>query len=150
MTNALTAALRDAATHTLEDMCFLCDAPEMASEYESTPLVAYARVRFTGPRTGRLEVRVAQDLLPVIAANMLGLDESDAAEQFDALGEIANVICGNVLPALHDDSAVFDIAAPETGTGKEHDPSRGEQPVASVRLALDYGPATTLLFVDGD
>lgn len=146
----LTAALHDAATRTLEDMCFLCDAPEMQGEFEGTPTPAFASVHFTGPKTGHLEVHVAADLLPVIAENMLGLDESDAREQLDALGEIANVICGNVLPSLCDDTAVFDIGSPVTGTDDAVLTSGGAQPSASVRLMLDYGPATTFLFVDGE
>lgn len=150
MSDQLVAALHDAATRTLEDMCFLCDAPEMEAEFAETATPAFASVRFSGPRTGRLEFRVAQDLLPVIAENMLGVDDSNAVEQFDALGELANVICGNVLTSLGDESAVFDISAPTTGTEDSQSPQTSPPPVAAVRLNLDYGPAKTLLYVDGD
>ena len=58
----------------------------------------------------------------------------------DALGEIGNVICGNVLPALGGKEAVFDLSAPEVRTGQLPEVSGMEQ-VAGIRLGVDEGRA---------
>lgn len=103
-------------------------------------------VRFTGPTAGALVVRGDEGLLETLAANMLGAEGPPPLElQLDALGEIANVICGNVLPVAEDPVAVFRLAppvvAPPAGPG---DRVRG-----TVRLHLDAGVAEiTLLAAD--
>jgi hypothetical protein len=43
---------------------------------------------------------------------MLGAGAAGAAERRDAVGELANVICGHVLPAAAGPAAVFHLAAP--------------------------------------
>ena len=49
-----------------------------------------------------------------LAANMLGVSdaEADARTRRDALGEVANVVCGNVLPLVGGRHAVFHLGAP--------------------------------------
>src|SRR5262245_19442049 len=74
---------------------------------------ASAAVDFEGPLSGRLVLRVSGGVLPTLAATMLGQDEPPAAAlQRDALGEVANVICGALLPTLGGPSAVFALARP--------------------------------------
>jgi chemotaxis protein CheY-P-specific phosphatase CheC len=76
-----------------------------------------ANMYFKGPRSGKLGIVVPVDICPVIAANILGMDVEDLSSQdqdFDALKEVLNVICGNVLTTLEGDEAVFDLTVPET------------------------------------
>jgi hypothetical protein len=61
-----------------------------------------AVVEFTAPVHGYVAVRCPCAFLPVLTTNITG-DSGSATEEFqrDALGEIANVVCGNVLPILY-------------------------------------------------
>jgi hypothetical protein len=67
-----------------------------------------------GPLTlGALTVAVSGDVADALAANMLGTAHAGPAERRDAVGELANVVCGNVLPLLAGREAVFRLGAPE-------------------------------------
>jgi CheY-specific phosphatase CheX len=107
-----------------------------------------AAIAFDGPFSGELVVRASAELLPHLAANMLGLDEPSAAsadQQEDALKELANVICGNLLPALAGREPVFRVGVPRTLTADE--PAPGQQP-AAARLFLDVGRVELALSVN--
>jgi chemotaxis protein CheY-P-specific phosphatase CheC len=101
MSEPLAVSLAAAVESTLETSAFLFPMLPDPTADEPLPAFATAEVTFEGACHGRLIVRCAAELLPMLAANMLGEDAAPAAAvQRDALGEIANVICGNVLPAL--------------------------------------------------
>ena len=73
-----------------------------------------ARRLFRSP-AGSLALRVSRAMLPTLAANMLGLENprlASPAQQQDALKEIANVICGNLLPHLTSPTDVFSVHEP--------------------------------------
>ena len=146
MTGDLTSQLLEAATSTFEQLGFLFADYELTEEQAGLPVDAVARVRFSGPRSGILEVRIAGGLLPQLASNMLGTE--DAPEQTvvqDAFGEIANVICGNVLPKVAGPEAVFDLNAPQVtmGPGESLEPLEEEATLLSVGLE---GGRTDLAF----
>lgn len=141
MATSLQAPLRSAATSTFEELGFLLALP---ADGDAPRLAHGARVEFRGPRTGCLELRVTTSLLPVVAANMLGsIDEPSLALQLDALGELANVITGNVVPALDGPRAVYLLGAPVLATGREE-----RAAVAAVMLRFDEGGALVQLFLD--
>jgi CheY-specific phosphatase CheX len=84
------------------------------SDAADRPEQTVIAVTFTGCCGGMLILR-AEGILAELAANMLGVgDGADVAEeqQHDALKELANVICGNLLPALAGSVPVFHIDAP--------------------------------------
>lgn len=84
-------------------------------------------------------------MLPVIAANMLGEEEPVAEELMaDALGEIANVICGNALPAIAGKKEVFRLQPPAPLAGG----AEITAPAAKAALALDEGFAEVFLYLD--
>lgn len=100
-------------------------------------------VRFYGHREGALLVRVEASLMQLLAENMLALDEAPPRGlQLDALGEVANVICGNLLPLVAGPAAEFRLDGPilESQAGRLG-PVR-----ASTRLKLDGGVAEITLF----
>ena len=111
--------LQTAALSTFEALAMLCAEPlDPAAPDAGRPALAHAvRVRFAGPSRGALVLAVSDDVATALAANMLGLDESavraDARLRQDALGEAANVVCGNVLPLVAGRAAVFHLDAPE-------------------------------------
>lgn len=103
------------------------------------------QVRFRGPRTGRLELRVTDGLLAAVSANMLGVHGPPAPElQGDALGELANVIAGAVVPALDGPLAIYRLDTPAACASPG-----AEAPVATARIAFDEGDAVAALYVDG-
>lgn len=75
-----------------------------------------AEVSFTGECDGRCSVAVLSEMCVEISANILGNDLNETLQQVaavDAVKEIANITCGNVLTALYGDKPVFTITPPE-------------------------------------
>ena len=71
-----------AAARTFEDLAFMMAGPESFSP-PGTEAIPSVGVAFSGPANGELLLRVSPDLFPVVAANMLGLDEMpDEAQMF--------------------------------------------------------------------
>ncbi len=76
-----------------------------------------AEMAFRGPLRGRLELAAPAQACPEIAANLLGMDPGDEAAEsrgLDALKEMLNVACGNILTAIAGPEPVFDLSVPET------------------------------------
>lgn len=101
-------------------------------------------VRFRGPVDGAVVVRGDAGLLEALAANMLGSETTPPLPlQLDALGEIANVICGNVLPVAEDPAAVFRLDTPVAAPVVV--PGEGERVRSAVEIRLDAGVAEVAL-----
>lgn len=147
MRNTWETALLQAAVLTFEEVCFLCPETEHVTAPSSGTLENAATIEFRGAFCGGVCLRLSAGLLPVITANMLGELEAPADRQHDALGEVTNIICGNVLPQIAPTHDVFQLAPPQiidahaviTGMGTH---------VAGVSLALEDGWATLDLYVE--
>lgn len=139
------SALVQAAATTFELLGFLVPDEEVTEEQAALPLDAACRVRFRGPISGALEVEVSGPVLTEFAGNMLGSDTHPSRDvELAALGEAANIICGNVLPAIAGNRAVFDLSAPETsGKAILRRPPEGE--LASVILGVGEGRVEIML-----
>ena len=143
--------LATAAISTFEALGFLLPDERPSAEQLAAPLPRGARVTFAGPAAGAVAVRASDDVAAAVAANMLGVDPAALAARpdrdalvRDALGELANVICGNLLPALGGRAAVFHLGAPEA-VAPGDDASR---PAAAVTLGVEEGRAEVTLHVD--
>lgn len=142
-------ALLQAATSTFESLVLLCPEPQASEGAEFLPLAAAVGVTFHGERTGRLAVGVTEGVLPAIAENMLGAAAApDPQLQRDALGELGNVVTGNVLPLVHGPAAVFRLDAPAAAGDTPFACRDGEVQVAMVRLRMDEGEAIVAMFED--
>ncbi len=87
-------------------------AAELPDQVAEPTLVT---VEFRGHALGRLRILTPGAIRNVLAANVLGLDESDpesAGKGDDALKELANVTCGQLLTVLYGDKPVFDVVPP--------------------------------------
>lgn len=117
MPESLEAVLVGATQSALEKTAFLFaepGAPEPAPGGEGQAAVV-ATVAFAGSHHGAFSIAFPARLLPVLAVNVLGEDDApDDATQRDALGELANIICGNVLPALNPDGK-YSLGPPAVG-----------------------------------
>ncbi len=83
--------------------------PEPTSEYIRT------KMSFSGEFGGSLTLLVPTGICIEIAANILGLDPEDELVETssgDALKELLNVICGNILTTIAGDKPIFDLSIP--------------------------------------
>jgi CheY-specific phosphatase CheX len=141
----LNEVLHRAAVTAFEELAFVFPMPELEPPPAGGRTAAI--VDFDGHCAGQLILSVSDELLPVIAANMLGApaDGSETPsrdEQLDALKEVANVICGNVLPSIDGPRALFRLHAPRLAEGAE-----AGEPAARADVLLLEGSATVRLFL---
>ena len=106
-------------------------------------------VSIEGPLSGRMVLGVSRELFPVLAGNMVG-DDTPLPEdqQRDALGEMANIIAGAILPVLSGPSTVFRLGRPEpTDLAVEEARSDIDRAVR-IDLGVDEGRAEILLWLE--
>lgn len=141
MPNEHTEMLRNVFCDILERMAFMFgDLAEEEEMPDTMNNATAASMTFTGPIKGSLTLAVPSEMCPEIAANILGIDpeEERAVEaSHDALKELLNVICGNVLTELAGVEPVFDLSVPEI---RELD--------SAAWKALQENSATIALLVD--
>ena len=143
MNKKLDTELYKAATLAFEEMGFLLPSLEINEQQLNAPVEAAASVEFEGPFSGKLLVRICGGILPTLAANMMGEEEIPSKNlQYDALTEITNVICGNMLPGIAGSTGIFHVSVPKMDESFNLLP-----PVAEVQLGLGQGRADLLLFV---
>ena len=109
----MNSLLARAATSTFEELAFLFAEGEPTDAQREAALDVAVAVAFRGAVLGELVLEVSSNLLPGLAASMLGVDAvASDDEQRDALGELANVICGNLMPTVAGARAVISLEAP--------------------------------------
>lgn len=148
--------LLTAATSTFESLALLFADTTPSAVQAEAPLTFTVRVAFAGPCTGTLDVAVSDDVAIALAANMLGFSPAtvgaDRQMQRDAVGELANVVCGNVLPLVAGREAVFHLAAPAEGAPDARDPGvtlpHASARCLAVALGIEDGRAELTLRVD--
>jgi CheY-specific phosphatase CheX len=142
VTEDLGLALQKAASGVIEKLTFLLPARSVDAPQQNAPFDLAASVDFRGPMCGKLVVAVYGGLAKSMAANMLGGSGSPTEfQQRDALKEIANVICGNVLPLLEGAEVVYDIAAPVILDETDLAGSAPEELSARIQMGIDSGRA---------
>lgn len=98
-------------------------------------------VAFNGPINGALVLEASKMMLPELTANMLGVEDAPTHLFGDALGEVANVLCGNLLGHLYP-SAVFALHPPSENV------STPGRLAASVAISLDAGRVRARFYLD--
>ena len=92
---------------------------------------------------------MTDDVARAFAENMLGVSDADLAMVRDALGEVANVVCGNLLPDLAGREAVFHLSAPEPIDVTDAAwCARPAVSALSASLGIDGGRADVALHLD--
>jgi CheY-specific phosphatase CheX len=152
MNAAISGIITDVVVDTLGKLAFLFAAPLEGPAPEGTRGLATVRVQFSGPLCGGMQLSLSRPLLAELAGNMLGVDEGSALsadEQHDALRELINVICGNLLPMIGGSSVEFHIQTPFIPAAGAS--ASGEfGPVAAVsNLAVESGICLVALQLDG-
>ncbi|HET9957628.1 MAG TPA: chemotaxis protein CheX [Polyangiaceae bacterium] len=139
--------LADTAAPILAECAFLCTTPARGKQDWATS-VSIASLRFSGPRSGRIEVCAAFDLLKSLAADMLGIDpsDSDASRHADAaLAEITNVVTGRLVANLFGTSSTWQLSLPEVSHGPV--PPLGERAISQTLVDPDLRPIRVTLYL---
>jgi hypothetical protein len=131
--------LSEVAVATLERLAFIFASPAPAAAWPPPEELLAARLEFRGPFGGEMRIAMSHAAVEELAANMLGLADGEApgeAARADALKELLNVICGNLLPAIAGEAAEFNLASPCLAPPA---PPPIEPAAVWIRLALDNG-----------
>ncbi|MFP4106242.1 MAG: chemotaxis protein CheX [Phycisphaerae bacterium] len=154
MNERVTQALRETAEGTFESMAFIMPIPDEPPADCSCEDCTHVRVEFSGAYRGVLGICVTNELMSEVATNMLGLDfgeQAPAEQQQDALKELANVVCGNILPEMAGADAVFDVSAPEVTGGCDRRSAEEElEMVVDTTVPLEAGVARLFLRIEPD
>jgi CheY-specific phosphatase CheX len=136
--------LLQASVQVLEELCFVCPDPAPAKT-EAEESATRVTIDFRGPSPGRFELRLLEVPIGELAAAMLGEEDGELtdAEKRDAVGEVANVICGNLLPRLAGTDAVYDLGPPTFGA-----PPRAEDPDGIIALSAMGGRIEVSVHLD--
>ena len=108
-------ALQQTLTGVLESMCFMMPTPaSMAPRLTAVPVdVSRVQVRFSGPKAGVLELTLPPALMAAVTVSMLGDEGPHAPDtQEQAVCELANITCGNLLPLIAGEQAIFNLGSP--------------------------------------
>ena len=133
-----------------EELGFLMPRSDNAGISQADRISAI--INFKGPFSGCLLVSLSSDMLPQLSTNMLGeAEQSNVLLERDSLGEIANVICGNALPAIYGFEPVFHLDAPTLLEDADSVLNSSEyKKEAEVHISFDHGnAAVTLLLENG-
>jgi CheY-specific phosphatase CheX len=151
MKTQIETLLKEAAIRTFENICFMFVEPDLEDTQKNLALEAAAEVKFRGNYSGKLIIESRGGLSLAIAVNMLSNNHPGSQQKKDALGEIANIICGNVVPALGRRKELgYKIESPvflkkiELMKMKEEK----KKPLAEVTLNFNEGRADIKFFVD--
>ncbi len=109
-------AISESFCTVLEDLAFLFSDPVAVDEltFDDQSFVQ-ASMQYTGSDQGQVSLVLPKRLMPMIAANILGLDEDDDLvhdKASDAVGEMLNIVCGQLLTTVFGDEPVFDLSPP--------------------------------------
>ena len=111
-----TNVLEDTVGQVLEQQAFMFAEPCSCEELEvEAGDFLRASIRFEGPVDGCVDLVIPAALGVELAANVLGIEpEDEEAEALaqDALKEMLNVICGQVLTGLYGTGQVFQLSIP--------------------------------------
>ena len=152
MSEKIKTILSRIAVKTFEELVFLCAFDEDESYTAQIDPAVAAKISFSGFFSGVLIMSLSAKILPQLTTNMLGVDEQEETtldQQYDALKETLNVVCGNLLPEIAGTQEVFNIDPPtivaEDGVIKK---SNGRNPICKINLALEEGSCEFFLFAD--
>jgi CheY-specific phosphatase CheX len=142
--------LLQAAVLTFEELCFLFPEPELHELQRQATVDVAVCVAFSGPFRGYLLIKVCGGLLPMLAANMLGQANAPPEDQqYDALGEVANVVCGNLLPRIAGAREVFQLGSPHLVECSDTTGDKAGSLAAEVQVGVEAGRIELLLFAEG-
>ncbi len=74
-------------------------------------------IAYHGPESGSLRFWCTRSFATSLAANLLGVDPQDETardQEDDAVKELMNIVCGQLVTAMYGATRVFELTIPET------------------------------------
>lgn len=150
MNTKIEKALENASVSTFEDICFMYQVPELKDKQKNLKPEAVSEVKYRGDYNGRLVIETRGGLFTAIAANMLSSENPTAQQKKDALGEVGNIICGNVVTSLGRVKQGYKIESPRFLKKDESLANKKqEKPLAKITLNFNEGRADIKFFAKG-
>ena len=138
------AALVDVATQVLEQQAFMFGEPCAKEELETAAdIFLHAHMEFSGPVCGTVGIEAPAEVCAELAANMLGVEVDDplaAEDAKDALQELLNVICGQLLTTAYGAAPVFNLSIPQVEEVARVDWERQVDAADTIGLLVDDEP----------
>lgn len=112
------AKLNETFCRVLEQLAFMFAEPAAKDELPppAEEDAMCVRMGFSGSLEGTLQLGIPLGICAELATNMLGMDlghDEAAAKGLDAMKEVLNVTCGNILTELAGTEPVFTLSIPE-------------------------------------
>ena len=137
--------LCDVFTTVADTMAYMFAERATADELpDSVDDAVESMISFSGPQNGSMLLALPKEMCVELAASALGVgrDDPDIAEKgIDAVKEMLNVICGNMLTRIAGSKPVFDLSVP---TSRELDAAAWKSLAshrATVAFMVDDYPA---------
>lgn len=136
----------------IEKQAFLLGEPadrdELADEIDDG---FKATVNFSGHASGSLRMLASRATCQELAANVLGVDEEDIddAAARDAMGEMLNVLCGNILTELAGENPIFDLTPPAVEAAGAGDWEAALNAPGALAFLMEDEPFVVSLSVEG-
>ncbi len=109
--------VQDVFCDVLEQLAFMFGEPVDKEELvKNNTKHVQAHMSFSGDQSGEIFVTVPSDMCPELAANVLGVEPDDERVfdlANDALKEILNITCGQLLTTVIGVEPVFDLSVPD-------------------------------------
>lgn len=97
-------------------------------------------ISYHGPAHGSLRFRCTRDFAVLLAANLLGVDPEDdnaATQCEDATKEFMNIVCGQLVTALHGPDDVYVLSIPITTELAEVPDLTDDGGISSYTVSVD-------------
>ncbi len=107
------AEMTDVISDVVENLAMM--SVDVADKFEGFVPDFIGHINFDGTVCGRLSVECTEDFVKNLAENVLGLDSSELEEshKLDAMGELLNIVCGNIVTRIFDRHEPFTLSVPE-------------------------------------
>jgi CheY-specific phosphatase CheX len=148
MTNPLLTALYQTTASTFEDMGFILPTHEIDENQQQAKRTISVCIDFHGTQEGMFIIHTFGKWLPFLAANMMGEENSPSEKlQKDAIGEIANIICGNILQELAQPDDDFRLDSPRFLDLKDVAAVERLTPKVQAHMGVEDGRITVDLYI---
>ncbi|RKY58638.1 MAG: hypothetical protein DRP96_08185 [Candidatus Neomarinimicrobiota bacterium] len=115
MNNTTKDIVRKVVKDVLERFAFMfVDEPDGSEKADWSDDILHAVISFNGEFRGRLSITAPVSFCTEVTANVLGIDPEENAGEMacDALRELINIICGELVVALYGNKPIFNLSIP--------------------------------------
>ncbi len=139
--------LKDVISNVIAELAMM--VVEEPEEWKDPPHELTGHIKFTGPENGKVIIKCSYDFAAELASNLLGISKEQIteAEGLDAIGELLNVICGNLVTELFGKKTAYILSVPIIEWDDKSNWSDA-QIVDSLHLTIDGHPVKFLLITE--